>query len=99
MWWLGSIPSSPRYDVSAPLVFVGYGLESPPLGIDDYRGLDVRGKIVVTLRGYPKGMPSEEGAHLSSTKGRSRRAAWRDRPGIDRHQPIGEDSAVDRQSG
>lgn len=61
-------PLQPRYDVSAPLVFVGYGIESPQLGIDDYRGLDVRGKIVVTLRGFPKGMPSEEGAHLSATK-------------------------------
>ena len=61
-------PLQPRYDVSAPLVFVGYGIESPQLGLDDYRGLDVRGKIVVTLRGFPKGMPSEEGAHLSATK-------------------------------
>jgi Zn-dependent M28 family amino/carboxypeptidase len=61
-------PLEPKYDVSAPLVFVGYGIECPRLGIDDYRGLDVRGKIVVALRGFPKGMASEEGAHLSATK-------------------------------
>lgn len=58
----------PRLDVAAPLVFVGYGIENARLGLDDYRGLDVKGKIVVTLRGYPKGLPSEEGAHVSATK-------------------------------
>jgi hypothetical protein len=58
----------PSQDVSAPLVFVGYGIEDPLLRINDYRGLDVKGKIVVALRGFPKGMPSEEGAHLSAMR-------------------------------
>ena len=53
-------------DLEAPLVFVGYGLENPRLGFDDFAGLDVKGKIVVALSGFPKGMPSEEGAHLSA---------------------------------
>lgn len=57
-----------RVDVSAPLVFVGFGVENELLGLNDYKGLDVRGKIVVALRGFPKGMPSEEGAHVGSTK-------------------------------
>lgn len=65
---VGVNPLEPTYDVSAPLVFVGYGLESASLGIDDYRGLDTKGKIVVALRGYPQGTPSEEGSHLSATK-------------------------------
>ncbi|MCP1470035.1 hypothetical protein J3E64_001722 [Sphingobium sp. OAS761] len=65
---IGLSAAEPHLDVAAPLVFVGYGLENRRLGLDDYAGLDVRGKIVVTLRGYPKGMPSEEGAHLSATK-------------------------------
>ncbi|MGK6320799.1 M28 family metallopeptidase [Sphingomonas sp. DT-204] len=56
-------------DLSAPLVFVGYGITDPTLKIDDYQGLDVKGKIVVVLSGFPKGMPSEVGAHLGSTKG------------------------------
>lgn len=58
----------PRVDVSAPLVFVGFGVENKLLGLDDYKGLDVKGKIVVALRGFPKGMPSEEGAHVAATK-------------------------------
>lgn len=37
----------------APLVFAGYGISKPELGWDDYRGLDVRGKIVVVLRHTP----------------------------------------------
>jgi hypothetical protein len=66
---IGINPQEAKTDLSAPLVFVGYGIADKSLGLDDYRGLDVRGKIVVTLRGYPKGMPSEVGAHLSSVKG------------------------------
>jgi hypothetical protein len=58
----------PAQDVSAPLVFVGYGIENKLLKLDDYRGLEVKGKIVVALRGFPKGMPSEEGAHLAAMK-------------------------------
>ncbi|MES2498716.1 MAG: M28 family metallopeptidase [Pseudomonadota bacterium] len=60
--------NEPKLDISAPLVFVGYGIENKRLGIDDYAGLDVKGKIVVTLRGFPKGLPSEEAAHLAATK-------------------------------
>ncbi len=54
--------------LSAPLVFVGYGVDAPEHGIDDYAGLDVRGKIVVMMRGFPQGLPSELGAHLSTQK-------------------------------
>jgi len=61
-------PNEPLLDIRAPLVFVGYGIANKLLGIDDYAGLNVKGKIVVTLRGYPKGLPSEEGAHVAATK-------------------------------
>jgi len=52
----------------APLVFAGFGFDRPDLGFDDYRGLNVKGKIVVVLTGFPKGTPSELGAHLNSEK-------------------------------
>ena len=61
-------PNMLKLDVTAPVVFVGYGIDNARLGINDYAGLDVKGKIVVVLRGYPLGMASEEGAHLSRTK-------------------------------
>ncbi|MDI1296548.1 MAG: M28 family metallopeptidase [bacterium] len=65
---IGMTPGEPALDLSAPLVFVGYGIDNARMGLNDYAGLDVKGKIVVTLRGYPKGLPSEVGAHLSATK-------------------------------
>jgi peptidase M28-like protein len=56
--------------LNAPLVFVGYGMQDAVNGFDDYNGLDVRGKIAVVLRGSPKGMDSEIGAHLQSEQRR-----------------------------
>ena len=56
--------------VDAPLVFVGYGIDMPSHGYDDYRGVDARGKIVVMLSGVPAGTPSDVAAHLNSEKRR-----------------------------
>ncbi len=55
-------------EITAPLVFVGYGMEAPEFELDDYNGLDVEGKIVVMLTGRPDFLPSEEGAHLANIK-------------------------------
>ena len=55
---------------NAGFVFVGYGLKDKRFGFDDYRGLDVRGKIVVALSGTPTGLPSDVQAHLDASKGR-----------------------------
>ena len=57
-----------KVDVTAPLVFVGYGLVSKEFNLDDYANLDVKGKIVVMLSGRPKSLPSEEAAHIQSLK-------------------------------
>lgn len=55
-------------DISAPLVFVGHGVRDPRLGIDDYAGLDVRGKIVVALSNPVQGIPTDVAAHLLSVQ-------------------------------
>lgn len=52
--------------LNVPLVFVGHGVRDARLGIDDYSGLDVRGKIVVALADSVPGVPSEISAHLRS---------------------------------
>ena len=52
------------------LVFVGYGLKDARYRFDDYRGLDVRGKIAVALSGTPDGLPTEIDAHLTASKDR-----------------------------
>ena len=67
-------------EVTAPLVFAGYGLVSKEFGIDDYANLDVKGKIVVLVTGRPDSLPSEEAAHLNSLK--TRLAAERGAVGI-----------------
>jgi hypothetical protein len=54
--------------IDAPLVFAGHGISDARLGIDDYAGLDVRGKVVVVLDGTPPGLPTEVAAHLNSYK-------------------------------
>lgn len=64
-------PSNHQGKVSvkdAELVFVGYGMVSPEFGIDDYKNLDVKGKVVVMLPGRHHQLPSEEAAHLGSLK-------------------------------
>jgi len=38
---------------NAPLVFVGYGVNAPELGWNDYAGVDMRGKIAVILVNDP----------------------------------------------
>lgn len=40
--------------VSGPLVFAGYGAVAKEINYDDYKGLDVAGKIVVVLRKTPR---------------------------------------------
>jgi hypothetical protein len=55
-------------DVNAPLVFVGFGVVAPEHGRDDYRGLDVKGKIVVALSGAPKFLQSEERAYYGNAR-------------------------------
>lgn len=55
-------------NIDAPLVFVGHGISDTQLGIDDYAGLDVRGKIVLAMEGTPTGLGTEESAHLNSYK-------------------------------
>lgn len=48
-----SFNSTYTYDIVAPVVFVGYGISSPGSGYDDFKELDVNGKIVLILKGLP----------------------------------------------
>ena len=40
-------------EVTAEVVYVGYGVTAPELGFDEYKGLDVKGKIVLMEREAP----------------------------------------------
>ena len=58
----GTTPLAPFVKLDAPLVFVGFGVVAPKEKRNDYKGLDVRGKIVVALSGAPKSIQGEERA-------------------------------------
>ena len=90
--------------IDAPLVFAGHGISDAQAGIDDYAGLDVRGKIVLVLEGTPPRLPTELAAHLESAKsltaagkgavglleiGSRNRLAWNGRPVVDWVAPSG----------
>jgi len=46
-----------KSDVDAEIVYVGYGIEAPEYKWDDYKGVDVRGKVLLMLVNEP---PSED---------------------------------------
>jgi len=54
--------------VAAPVAFAGYGVSAPEAGYDDYAGLDVRGKIIVLMRGAPASLPHDQRAYYSSNE-------------------------------
>ena len=49
------LPSVAPGTLAGPMIFVGYGIHEPSLGHDDFRGVDVKGKVVVFLEGCPAG--------------------------------------------
>jgi Zn-dependent M28 family amino/carboxypeptidase len=40
-------------DIDAPIVFVGYGIEAPEYKWDDFKGVDVKGKVVLVVVNEP----------------------------------------------
>lgn len=40
-------------EITAEVVYVGYGVSAPELNYDDYKGIDVKGKIVLVNRDVP----------------------------------------------
>jgi Zn-dependent M28 family amino/carboxypeptidase len=62
-----------RHDTSevnvpnSPIVFVGYGVEAPEYGWDDYKGVDVRGKTVLIMVGDPPIPSASDSTQLDST--------------------------------
>ncbi len=83
----GSV-SAPRSRISAPVVFVGYGIDAPELGENDYAGVDVRGKVVLLFSGAPASFPNDQRAHHSSRRLKAELA--------DRHGAIGVVTIRDR---
>ena len=47
----------PESEIDADIVYVGYGIEAPEYNWDDYKGVDVRGKVLLMLVNEP---PSDD---------------------------------------
>ena len=46
--------------IEAPVVFLGFGVSEPDLGYDDFKDVDLRGKIAIVLGGLPAGISSAD---------------------------------------
>ncbi len=71
-----------EFDVTAPLVYAGYGVVAPEEGVDDYAGLDVAGKIVVIFGGAPPALTTEKRAFYSDGDEKAKSAAARGAVGM-----------------
>lgn len=85
-------PRDADFRLSGDVVFAGYGAVDRDIGWDDYRGLNVRGKIVAVLAGGPAKLASEKRAHFSSRAAKSQAALARGAKGIVLIDSIGDDA-------
>ena len=51
--YVNTVRAAPRVAVDAPLVFVGHGVSAPERGWDDFKGIDLHGKVAVFLVNDP----------------------------------------------
>lgn len=58
----------------AEIVFAGYGISAPEFGYDDYKNLDVNGKIVMVTGGVPTRKRNEDWTPYSYHRHRTRNA-------------------------
>lgn len=71
------VPNARETSLTAPVVFVGYGIDAAQYGLADYKGADVRGKIVAFLPGTPEGLGGEERAFFGSAANKAALATAR----------------------
>ena len=57
-------------NLSASLVFVGYGLQIPEKNLDELAGVDLKGKIAVYLVGSPSDIPTALASHYQTASER-----------------------------
>jgi len=69
-----STAQQPVVQLDAPLLFVGYGVEAPEYGWDDFKGVDVTGKVLLFLNNDPP--VSEDGVELFGGEARTYYGRW-----------------------
>ncbi len=68
--------STPGAQADAEVVFVGYGISAPGKGLDEYAGVDVKGKVVLALKGSPKDAPPARGMFGAAVAEPKDNEAW-----------------------
>ena len=53
-------------EITAEVVFVGFGIHAPDMNYSDYDGINVEGKIIAAFGGAPDSFPHNERAFYSS---------------------------------
>jgi Zn-dependent M28 family amino/carboxypeptidase len=74
--------ASASSEVNAALVFVGFGITAPEFNHDDYKNIDVKGKIVVILNDAPNTIPTSERAYYTSNDAKYNEAIKRGAVGV-----------------
>jgi Zn-dependent M28 family amino/carboxypeptidase len=69
-------------ELTAPLVFVGFGVRAPGFDHDDYAGIDASGKIAVMFRGAPDRFPHNQRAFYSDSAMKRQTAAEQGAVGV-----------------
>ncbi len=69
--------NAPDGTVTAPAVFVGQAIDAPELGHDDFRGVDLRGRIAVVFGGAPETFPPTQRAHYGASRAKAEAVASR----------------------
>lgn len=63
---MGGDTVRPETEITAEVVFAGFGIYAPGMNYSDYKGIDVEGKIVAVFGGAPDSFPHNERAFYSS---------------------------------
>ncbi len=77
--YLGTVRETERAKIeNAPIVFVGYGVNAPERGWDDYKGIDLHGKIALFLVNDPdfEAAPGEPAAGKFGGKAMTYYGRW-----------------------
>jgi Zn-dependent M28 family amino/carboxypeptidase len=69
---VGNQSQTDTVDIEAPMVFVGYGIEAPEYQWNDFKGVDVKGKVVLVIVNEP---PSTD-AHFFNAEALTYYGRW-----------------------
>ena len=56
----GNQTAAETADFEAPVVFVGYGIDAPEYQWDDFKGVDVKGKVILVIVNEPRNVPGTD---------------------------------------